>query len=108
MGAGVASAEGCADRPSADGDGGRGRDDLGARWPRQCGVDPKVEGNDPAIDTWKAGPDLPVPLNHAMAVEYGGELVVLGGWVPKGPNLTGTTSDRVLALRNGKWWIWRR
>ncbi|PBC53792.1 serine/threonine-protein kinase [Rhodococcus sp. ACPA1] len=68
-----------------------------------AGSTPKVEGNDPAIDTWKAGPDLPVPLNHAMAVEYGGELVVLGGWVPKGPNLTGTTSDRVLALRNGKW-----
>ncbi|MDV7242294.1 MULTISPECIES: protein kinase domain-containing protein [Rhodococcus] len=68
-----------------------------------AGSTPQVEGNDPAIDTWKAGPDLPVPLNHAMAVEYGGELVVLGGWVPKGPNLTGTTSDRVLALRNGKW-----
>ncbi|WP_064080035.1 serine/threonine-protein kinase [Rhodococcus opacus] len=68
-----------------------------------AGSTPKVEGNDPAIDTWKAGPDLPVPLNHAMAVEYGGELVILGGWVPKGPNLTGTTSDRVLALRNGKW-----
>ena len=68
-----------------------------------AGSTPKVEGNDPAIDTWKAGPDLPVPLNHAMAVEYGGELVVLGGWVPEGPNLTGITSDRVLALRNGKW-----
>ncbi|MGW4333922.1 Kelch repeat-containing protein [Rhodococcus koreensis] len=67
------------------------------------GSTPKVEGNDPAIDTWKAGPDLPVPLNHAMAVDYGGELVVLGGWVPEGPNLTGTTSDRVLALRDGNW-----
>ncbi|MFC0447360.1 serine/threonine-protein kinase [Rhodococcus jostii] len=68
-----------------------------------AGSTPKVEGNDPAIDTWKAGPDLPVPLNHAMAVEYGGEVVVLGGWVPDGPNLTGTTSDRVLALRDGSW-----
>ncbi|MBC2638072.1 MULTISPECIES: serine/threonine-protein kinase [unclassified Rhodococcus (in: high G+C Gram-positive bacteria)] len=67
------------------------------------GSTPKVEGNDPAIDTWKAGPDLPVPLNHATAVAYEGDLVVLGGWVPDGPNLTGTTSDRVLALRNGRW-----
>ncbi|MFD4184007.1 protein kinase, partial [Rhodococcus sp. NPDC058514] len=32
------------------------------------GVSAKQEGYDPAIDTWKAGPDLPVPLKQAMAV----------------------------------------
>ncbi|MFC7451014.1 protein kinase domain-containing protein [Rhodococcus daqingensis] len=67
------------------------------------GSTPKVEGYDPAIDTWKSGPDLPLPLNHAMAVDYRGELVVLGGWMPEGPNQTATASDRVLALRNGAW-----
>ncbi len=63
----------------------------------------KVEGYDAAIDTWKSGPDLPVALHHEMAVSYKGELVVLGGWSPVGSNLTGVTSDRVFALRNGSW-----
>ncbi|MBJ8345960.1 kelch repeat-containing protein [Antrihabitans sp. YC2-6] len=67
------------------------------------GSTPIVEGYDPALDTWKSGPDLPLALNHPMAVEYRGELVVLGGWEPEGANLTGKTSDRVLALRNGVW-----
>src|SRR5207247_8859709 len=64
---------------------------------------PKTEGYDPAIDTWKAGPDLPLPLHHEMAVTYKGEQVVLGGWVPSGANLTATVSNRVFALRNGPW-----
>ncbi|QDC12762.1 kelch repeat-containing protein [Rhodococcus ruber] len=63
----------------------------------------RVEGYDPAIDTWKVGPDLPLPLNHAMAVEYADELVVLGGWVPEGADLTARPSDRVFALRGGEW-----
>ncbi len=62
-----------------------------------------VEAYDPAIDTWTTEPDLPVRLHHASAVTYGDELVVLGGWIPKGPNLTAETSDRVFALRDGKW-----
>jgi non-specific serine/threonine protein kinase len=63
----------------------------------------KVEGYDPAIDTWKSAPDLPLPLHHAMAVTYRGELVVLGGWTPQGANLSGTASNRVFALRGGTW-----
>jgi N-acetylneuraminic acid mutarotase len=63
----------------------------------------KTAGYDPAIDTWKAGPDLPIPLHHAMAVTYQGELVVLGGWQPQGSNLQAITSDRVFALRSGNW-----
>ena len=62
-----------------------------------------VEAYDPAIDTWTTEPKLPLPLHHASAVTYGDELVVLGGWVPRGPNLTATTSDKVFALRGGKW-----
>jgi N-acetylneuraminic acid mutarotase len=63
----------------------------------------KTEGYDPAIDTWKSGPDLPLPLHHDMGATYKGEPVAIGGWVPTGANLTATVSDRVFALRNGKW-----
>ena len=63
----------------------------------------KVEGYDPAIDTWKSGPDLPLPLHHEMAVTYHNELVVLGGWVPDGKNLTATVSNKVFTLHNGSW-----
>jgi non-specific serine/threonine protein kinase len=63
----------------------------------------KVEGYDPAIDTWKSGPDLPVPLHHAMAVTYGRDIFVMGGWVPDGGNLTAQTSNRVFALRGNRW-----
>lgn len=63
----------------------------------------RVEGYEPAIDTWKAGPDLPIPLHHAMAVTYRGELVVMGGWQADGPNLTAITSNRAFVLRSGQW-----
>jgi len=63
----------------------------------------KAQGYDPVIDMWKSGPDLPVPLHDAMAVSYKGELVVMGGWIPEGPDLTAKTSDRVFVLRDGTW-----
>ena len=37
------------------------------------------------------------------AVTYKGDPVVIGGWVPKGSDLTAKTSDRVFALRDGAW-----
>ena len=46
-------------------------------------VSSRVDGYDPAIDTWKAGPPLPIPLHHASAVAYEDELVVIGGWSPR-------------------------
>jgi non-specific serine/threonine protein kinase len=63
----------------------------------------KVEVYDPAIDTWATGPDLPVPLHHAMAVSYRGEHVVIGGWSPRGSDLTGATSDRVYVMTEDHW-----
>ena len=69
----------------------------------QNNATPKTAGYDPAIDTWKAGPDLPIPLHHAMAVNYRGELVVMGGWQPQGSNLQAIISDRVFALRSSHW-----
>jgi non-specific serine/threonine protein kinase len=62
-----------------------------------------VEGYDPVINSWKAAPDLPMPLHHAMAASYAGELVVLGGWIPEGDDLSAETTNRVFALRGRKW-----
>jgi N-acetylneuraminic acid mutarotase/predicted Ser/Thr protein kinase len=63
----------------------------------------QVEGYDPVINGWKAGPDLPVRLHHEMVVTYKDELVVIGGWIPKGSDPSAQISDRVFALRGGRW-----
>jgi non-specific serine/threonine protein kinase len=63
----------------------------------------KVEGFDPAISAWEAGPDLPVKLHHDMAVLYHGDMVVMGGWIPQGSTLDAVASNRVFVLRNGGW-----
>jgi hypothetical protein len=63
----------------------------------------RIEGYDPVINGWKAGPDLPVRLHHQMAVTYKGELVVIGGWIPEGSNASAKLSGRVFALRDGRW-----
>ena len=38
-----------------------------------------------------------------MAADYDGELVVMGGWVPEGADLTASASDKVYALREDEW-----
>jgi non-specific serine/threonine protein kinase len=63
----------------------------------------RVESYDPTINAWSTATPLPRPLHHATAVAYRGELVVIGGWEPKGPNLTAVASREVLALRDGRW-----
>ena len=63
----------------------------------------RVEAYDPVSETWSDGPDLPVPLHHAVARNYHGELVVIGGWTPEGADLTGITSDKVFVLRGTEW-----
>ncbi len=63
----------------------------------------RVEGYDPVINAWKAAPNLPVRLHHEMVVTYKGELVVMGGWIPEGSDQSAVESDRVFALRDGKW-----
>jgi non-specific serine/threonine protein kinase len=63
----------------------------------------QVEGYDPVINGWKSAPELPVRLHHQMAVTYKGELVVIGGWIPKGSDPSAQITDRVFALRNGRW-----
>ncbi len=63
----------------------------------------RVASYDPAINSWITAPPLPRPLHHATAVAYRNQLVVIGGWEPRGTNLLGVTSREVLWLRNGKW-----
>lgn len=60
------------------------------------------EGYDPAIDIWKAGDDLPVPVQHAMAVTWEGTPVVLGGWRTDGSN-TKVATDKVWRVVNSRW-----
>ena len=58
----------------------------------------RTEFFDPTIGTWSPGPALPVPLHHAMMVEYQGTVWVIGGFEPQGGVVTGIASARVLRL----------
>jgi N-acetylneuraminic acid mutarotase len=58
---------------------------------------------DPVSRRWLEGPDLPMDLNHAMAVAYHNHLVVIGGWVPAGNEPLGTASSEVFRLNDDKW-----
>lgn len=59
------------------------------------------EGYDPVIDSWKSGDDLPVPVQHAMAVTWRGNPIVLGGWRAAGPQKV--ASDQVWRVVNSHW-----
>ena len=65
-------------------------------------VSGRHEGYDPAIDSWKSGEDLPVPVRHAMAVTWQDTPVVLGGWRTEGTNSTVAT-DKVWRVVNSRW-----
>jgi serine/threonine protein kinase/N-acetylneuraminic acid mutarotase len=59
------------------------------------------EGYDPVIDSWKSGDDLPVPVQHAMAVTWQGNPIVLGGWRAAGSQKV--ASDQVWRVVNSHW-----
>ena len=65
-------------------------------------VSGRHEGYDPALDSWKGGDDLPVPVQHAMAVTWQGTPVVLGGWRTEGADAR-TATDRVWRVVNSRW-----
>lgn len=65
-------------------------------------VSGRHEGYDPAIDSWKGGADLPVPVQHAMAVTWQGTPVVLGGWRTEGDDPRVAT-DQVWRVVNSRW-----
>jgi serine/threonine protein kinase/N-acetylneuraminic acid mutarotase len=62
----------------------------------------EIAAYDHVLNTWTPGPQLPRPLHHATAVNYKGEAVVIGGFLPGGA-LTSVASDRVYAMRGDKW-----
>jgi serine/threonine protein kinase len=62
------------------------------------GVSGRHEGYDPAIDNWKGGDDLPVPVQHAMSVTWQGNPAVLGG-----VQSDRATTNRVWRVVNSRW-----
>lgn len=60
------------------------------------------EGYDPAIDSWKSGEELPVPVQHAMAVTWQGTPTVIGGWRTEGTD-NRVATDRVWRVVNSRW-----
>ena len=86
--------------PPEHGGHGARRDDLGrGRTRERLHRSRQVEGYDPVINGWKSAPDLPVRLHHEMVVTYKDEIVVIGGWIPKGSDPSAEITDRVFALR---------
>jgi serine/threonine protein kinase/N-acetylneuraminic acid mutarotase len=65
-------------------------------------VSGRHEGYDPAIDSWKGGDELPVPVQHAMAVTWQGTPCVMGGWRAEGTN-TQIATDKVWRVVNSHW-----
>ena len=62
----------------------------------------KTEFYDPTIGAWSAGPNLPVPLHHAMMVSYQNTVWVIGGFEPRGSEIIGVASARVLHLNQAQ------
>ncbi|HEX2178389.1 MAG TPA: kelch repeat-containing protein [Actinomycetota bacterium] len=60
-----------------------------------------VEIYDTTTDTWSRGPDLPLPVNHAMATAAGGALYVFGGYT--GETGLSVPTDRAFVLRGDRW-----
>jgi N-acetylneuraminic acid mutarotase len=58
-----------------------------------------VESYDPATGIWQPQPPLPIPLHHATAATYRGEMVVIGG----ATETLAEASNKVFAFREGKW-----
>ncbi|GLE52716.1 serine/threonine-protein kinase [Mycobacterium montefiorense] len=59
------------------------------------------EGYDPVIDSWKGGDDVPVAVQRAMAVNWQGNPVVLGGFKTVGGKNVAT--DQAWRVINSRW-----
>jgi N-acetylneuraminic acid mutarotase len=62
----------------------------------------RIASFDRLLNTWTPQTKLPTSLHHASAVNYKGEPVVIGGFLP-GADLTAIASDRVYAMRGDRW-----
>jgi Kelch motif/Galactose oxidase, central domain len=59
---------------------------------------PTVQVYDTRRNRWRAGPDLPVAVNHAMAASVGGAIEVFGGYLA-----SGGPSAAAFRLDGGRW-----
>ena len=62
----------------------------------------KTEYYDPTVNVWTPGPNLPVPLHHAMMVSYQNTVWVIGGFEPQGSVIIGVASARVFRLNQAQ------
>ncbi len=95
----MAVATGCADGEVDDGVDGARRRDLGRRRYAPRRDTPSGGELQRTTGQWQAQPPLPIPLHHATAATYRGEMVVIGG---ASDNLA-DASNKVFAFRDGKW-----
>jgi hypothetical protein len=58
---------------------------------------------DPTIDSWELGPPLPEAVHHAMLVTYRNQLVLIGGFLPRGDDPLAVTSPEVLFFNGSDW-----
>jgi non-specific serine/threonine protein kinase len=58
----------------------------------------RVDAYSPANDRWRRLPDLPLAVNHAMAVGFRGRFYVVGGYVARG-----TPLQEAFALQGDRW-----
>jgi len=66
----------------------------------------RTEYYDSTTGKWTEGPDLPVPLHHAMMVSYQNTVWVIGGFEPRGSEIIGVASARVFRLnQNQTGWV---
>lgn len=63
----------------------------------------KVEALDTLTGQPRTVDRLPIRLHHAMAVNYRDQLVVIGGWRPRGNDVNAEFSDRVFVLKPDGW-----
>ena len=63
---------------------------------------PRTEYYDPTVNAWGPGPNLPVPLHHAMMVSYQNTVWVIGGFEPQGSVMIGAASARVFRLNQAQ------
>ena len=97
----VASAAERPDGPTDDGLDGARRQDLDRRRHAPRRDDARlVESYDPQTGAWQTQPPLPIPLHHATATPYRGEVVVIGG-APRRASPRRRT--RCSSLRGGTW-----
>jgi len=64
------------------------------------GVTGVHSGYDPVVDAWKTGADLPAAVQHATAVTFQDNPIVLGGWTDKAKKVA---TDKVWRVVNGQW-----